>query len=42
MTIRPYIIVLANTVKLKLPILMRIHIIVNVSRVVRYKELTKR
>ena len=30
-----------NTVKLKLPISMRIHLVVNVSRVVRYRELVK-
>jgi len=31
-----------NVVKLKLPVLMRIHPVVNVSRVVRYKEPVKR
>ena len=35
-------VVLKNTVKLKLLALMRIHLVVNVSRVVRYKELVKR
>jgi len=30
-----------NTVKLKLPVLMRIHPIVNFSRVVRYRELVR-
>ena len=30
-----------NTVKLKLPSLMRIHPVVNVSRIVRYKEQVK-
>jgi len=28
-----------NTVKLKLPASMRIHLVVNVSQIVRYKEL---
>ena len=43
--VRPYKIeevVSKNMVKLKLPALMRIHLVVNVSRVVRYKELVKR
>ena len=31
----------SNTVKLRLPILMRIHLVVNVSRIVRYKEQVK-
>ena len=31
-----------NAVKLKLPISMRIHPVVNISRVVRYRELVKR
>ena len=31
-----------NVVKLKLLVLMRIHLVVNVSRVVRYKEPVKR
>ena len=35
-------VVLKNTVKLKLPASMRIHLVVNVSRVKRYKELMKR
>ena len=35
-------VVLANTAKTKLPVLMRIHLIVNVSKVVRYKKLVKR
>ena len=30
-----------NTVKLKLPVSIRIHPVVNVSRVVRYRELVK-
>jgi len=30
-----------NAVKLKLPSLMRIHLVVNVSRIVRYKEQVK-
>ena len=30
-----------NVVKLKLPVSMRIHPVVNVSRVVRYRELVK-
>ena len=34
-------VVLKNTVKLKLPVLMRIHPIVNFSRVVRYRELVR-
>jgi len=41
----PYVIeevVLKNTVKLKLLVFMRIHLVVNVSRVVRYRELGKR
>jgi len=31
----------ANTVKLRLPVSVKIHLVVNVSRVVRYKELVK-
>ena len=34
-------IVLRNIVKLKLPVSMRIHSVVNVSRIVRYRELVK-
>ena len=34
-------VMLKNVVKLKLPISMRIHPVVNVSRVVRYRELVK-
>ena len=30
-----------NTIKLKLPALMRIHLVVNVSRIVKYKEPVK-
>ena len=30
-----------NTMKLKLPASMRIHSVVNISRVVRYKELVR-
>ena len=40
----PYMIeevVLSNTVKLRLPSSMRIHLVVNVSRIVRYKEQVK-
>jgi len=33
--------VLKNTVKLKLPPLMRIHLVVNVSRITRYREPVK-
>jgi len=39
--IRPYEmkeIVLSNAVKLRLPISMRIHLVVNVSQIVQYKE----
>ena len=39
--IRPYVIeemVLTNVVKLRLPSLMRIHPVVNVSQIVQYKE----
>ena len=42
---RPYIIekiVLRNTVKLKLLTSVRIYPVVNVSRVVRYRELVKK
>jgi len=35
-------VVLKNVVKLKLSVSMRIHLVVNVSRVVRYRELVKR
>jgi len=41
----PYVIeevVSKNAVKLKLLVFMRIHLVVNVSRVVRYRELGKR
>jgi len=41
----PYVIeevVLKNTVKLKLLAFMRIYLVVNISRVVRYKEPVKR
>ena len=34
--------VLVNTIKLKLPALMRIYLVVNISRVVQYKELVKK
>ena len=40
----PYVIeevVLLNVVKLQLPSLMRIHLVVNVSRIVQYKEQVK-
>ena len=40
----PYVIeevVLLNVVKLQLPSLMRIHLVVNVSWIVRYKEQVK-
>jgi len=43
--VEPYIvenIILKNVVKLKLPVSIRIHLVVNVSRVVRYRELAKR
>jgi len=42
--VRPYVIeeiVLLNAVKLRLPSSMRIHLVVNVSRIVRYKEQVK-
>jgi len=42
--VRPYVIeevVLKNMVKLKLLASMRIHLVVNVTRVVRYRELKK-
>ncbi len=42
---RPYIIeeiVSRNIVKLKLLVSMRIHLVVNISRVVRYREPVKR
>ena len=35
-------IVSSNAVKLRLPSSMRIHLVVNVSRIVRYKEQVKR
>jgi len=35
-------VVLKNMVKLKLPASMKIHSVVNISRVVRYRELVKR
>ena len=35
-------VVLKNAVKLKLPVLMRIYTVVNISRVVRYREPVKR
>jgi len=35
-------IILANVIKLKLLELMRIYLVVNISRVVRYRELFKR
>jgi len=34
-------IVLANAIKLKLPESMRIHLVVNVSRIMRYRELVE-
>ena len=34
-------VVLSNTVKLRLPALMRIHLVVNVSQIVWYKEQVK-
>jgi len=43
--IGPYVIeevVSSNAVKLRLPISMRIHLVVNVSQIVRYKEQIKR
>jgi len=43
--VEPYVIekvVLKNTVKLKLPASMRIHLVVNISKVVRYREPGKR
>ena len=39
--IRPYVvkkIVLENTVELKLPALLRIHLVVDVRRIVKYRE----
>ena len=42
--VRSYVVeevVLGNTVKLKLPNFMRIHLIVNFSRIVKYRELVK-
>ena len=42
--VEPYVIekvVLSNVVKLRLPSLMRIHPVVNVSQIVRYKEQVK-
>jgi len=41
----PYVIekvVSSNAVKLRLPSLMRIHLVVNMSRIVRYKEQVKK
>ena len=35
-------VVLKNVVKLKLPASMKIHLVVNISRVVRYRKLVKR
>jgi len=35
-------VVLTNTVKLRLLVLMRIHLVVNISRIVRYKKPIKR
>ena len=35
-------VVLKNIVKLKLPASMRIYLVVNISKVVRYKKLVKR
>jgi len=43
--IRPYIIeeiISANVIKLKLLESMRIHLVVNISRIVRYKKLIKK
>jgi len=43
--VEPYVVkkvVLRNAVKLKLPASMRIHLVVNVSRVVKYREPVKR
>ena len=40
----PYVIeevVLSNTVKLQLPSSMRIHLVINISQIVRYKEQVK-
>jgi len=34
-------VVSANAVKLKLPALIRIHLVVNVSRIIRYREQVK-
>jgi len=34
-------VILKNTVKLKLPASIRIHLVVNISQVVRYKELVR-
>jgi len=42
--VRPYVVeemVSKNVVKLKLLVSMRIHLIVNINRVVRYRELVK-
>ena len=42
--VEPYVVeklVSKNVVKLKLPAFIRIHLIVNISKVVRYKELVK-
>ena len=35
-------VVLKNVVKLKLPASMRIHLVVNISRIVKYRKLVKR
>ena len=40
----PYIVeemVSKNVVKMRLPVFMRIHLVVNVSRIVRYRKLVK-
>ena len=39
--VESYIVMLKNVVKLKLPASMRIHLVVNVSKVIRYRELVK-
>jgi len=35
-------VILKNAVKLKLPVSMRIHLVVNISRIVRYRKPVKR
>ena len=43
--VRLYIVeevVLKNTMKLKLPAFMKIHLVMNISRVMRYRELVKK